>query len=88
MKLISYKNAGGLFTSLFILGVVVITVANFTRHLPIHGILLPVGIALIGLGLLIYMGFWRCPACRQLLPRQMPHSCKSCGHRLKDEGGS
>ena len=84
---ISYKNAIGMFTALFVLGVVIMAVANFMRHLPIHSTVVTVGAAVIALALIIYIVFWRCPTCRELLPRQttVPTSCKNCGARLIDE---
>ena len=84
---ISYKNAVGMFTALFVLGVAIMAASNFMRHLPFHGTVQIVGAVVIALALIIYMVFWRCPACRELLPRQttVPPSCKNCGARLIDE---
>ncbi|MCL2857143.1 MAG: hypothetical protein FWE19_05405 [Oscillospiraceae bacterium] len=89
----AYKKAVGLFTTLFVLGVVIMAVANFMRHLPIHGTLITAGTIVLASALIIYMAFWRCPVCRELLQRQItvPHSCKSCGARLidnEDEGSN
>ena len=83
----AYKKAVGLFTFLFVLGVVIMAVANFMRHLPIHGTLITAGAASLVLAVVIYTMFWRCPVCRELLQRQItvPSSCKSCGARLLDD---
>ena len=88
---ITYKNAIGLFTLLFIAGVLILAVSSFLRGLPAHGTVQIVGIVVLVAGLIIYLCFWRCPACRELLPRQItiPPDCKSCGARLlsvEDEG--
>ena len=91
MKIVSYKNVLGLFTFLFVLGVVIMAAANFMRHMAVQGTVITVGFVVLALAVVIYMAFWRCPACRELLQRQttVPVSCKSCGHRLtNDKGGS
>ena len=83
----AYKKALGLFTFLFVLGVVIMAVANFMRHLPIHGMLITAGTVSLVLAVLVITTFWRCPACRELLPRQItvPPDCKNCGARLLDD---
>ena len=86
---ITYKNAVGLFTVLFVIGVAVLVIANFgfVRTLPIHGPLQTAGAVVIVLAFVIYLAFWRCPVCRGLLPRQatVPQSCKNCNARLADD---
>jgi len=86
MKL-TCKNALGLFTFLFVAGVVILAAANFMRDMPIHSTMQIAGAVSIALGLIVYTTFWRCPACRELLPRgtTVPPSCKNCGQRLRDD---
>ena len=83
----AYKKALGLFTFLFVLGVVIMAVANFMRHLPSHGTMITAGTVSLVLAVVVYVAFWRCPACRELLPRQItiPPDCKNCGARLLDD---
>ena len=83
----AYKKALGLFTFLFVLGVVIMAVANFMRHLPIHGTLVTAGTVCLVLAVALYVALWRCPVCRELLQRQItiPTDCKNCGADLTDD---
>ena len=83
----AYKKAVGMFTFLFVLGVVIMAVANFMRELPIHGTMITAGAVSLVLAVVIYTTFWRCPSCRELLPRQItvPPDCKNCGTKLLDD---
>ena len=82
-----YKKAIGVFTALFVLGVAIMAVANFMRGMAIHGTLQIVGAVSIVAALAVYMVFWRCPVCRELLPRPRNVSprCKNCSAQLFDE---
>ena len=84
MKL-SYKNAVGLFSSMFIAGVVTMAAASFLRAFAFSGTLQTVGILLLAGGIVIYLRAWRCPACRELLPKQItvPPNCPACGKELE-----
>jgi len=85
----AYKKAVGLFTFLFVLGIAILAIGNFgaMRTMPINATLNIVGAITIALGLLVYTTFWRCPTCRELLPRQItvPSRCKNCNARLLDD---
>ena len=81
---ITYKNAVGLFSGMFIAGVVMMTIARFLGALAFSGALQTAGVVIIALGVIIYLRVWRCPTCRELLPKQItvPPSCPGCGEQL------
>lgn len=69
-----------IFISLFLLGVLVLFFGLIIEDSKLVIIITRIGLALIAIGYLIFIIFWKCPFCQKHLPYQDFWKIKHCPH--------